>query len=697
MKKNLLVLIPALALLLGGCNKTPATSDSSETETSSEAVSVESVSINSTSVTLDIGQTYQLNAAVSPLTVSDLTIDWSSSDNDVATVNDSGRVTAVGAGTATVKAASHLDPTKYAECTVTVNAETVQLLMETPEIGKAFKLGTYQENLGTWIYADGTIDTGGPRLNTTENWSESIDVYFENSTTEGEYYLYHMVGDTKTYIGIVENDYHVNNLDNPYSWKWDDTYHTVYFTDASKGDMFLMSYNEFTTLSTSARSFANTSFVGRFYYRMDAVPATAVAVEPASVELYPTTSQQLTLKVTPVNGVYESVTWTSNNDKVTVSTTGLVTVAADADLNSTATITASVTVKGVDTPLTATATVTVKEKLNYGTLEAPLTVEEAITLIDKCGGTTPETMYITGIVSSNSAYGASYGNWSYINLTDSKYETEVAFQLYQPAAGEGTGFEETYAAANSLAGKKVVASGIGTYYAAKSLYETTGKGAAKLLSVEDGNVAPTAITLSVSELNLTTGTSSDPITVTYAPYGASRVAVTWTSSDEEVATVADGVVTAVKAGNATITASIEGLESQTVTVKVSDPIVDAKVATFNVTDYITANSITNGTQEKIIKVNDDVTLTASATDTNTGKFYSNGTAYEWRFYGSGNPSLIVSLSEGKTLYSVKIVYGTSNYADTTTEVSLTVDEENNTATFSSSTNFQIRSVEVTYK
>lgn len=694
MKKNLLVLIPALALLLGGCNKTdnPSTSSEGGSDVSSETVDVvESVSINPTSSTLDIGDTLQINAAVSPNTVSDRTIEWSSSNETVATVSSSGRVTAVAAGTAKIKAASHADPTKYAECEITVNAETVQILMTTPVVDTAYKLGTYQANLESWIYFDGTVDSG-PRLNTTDLWAESVDVYFENSTTEGEYYLYHMVDDTKTYIGIVEGDYHVSNLTTPYSWKWNAEEHTVYFTDAEKGDMMLMAYKEFTTLSTSTVSYASTSFVGRFYTRMEAVPATGVTVSPATVDIYPGMTQQLECVFAPVNGVGE-VKWSSNNEKVTVSETGLVTVSAEAEVNSTAVITATVTVKGSDTPLTATSTFTIKEKLNYGTLEAPLTVAEAVTLIDKCGGTTPQEMYITGIVSENSVYSTQYNNFSYINLTNADGSEKVAFQLFQIAAGEGTGFETTYAEANSLVGKKVVASGIGTYYATKDLYETTGKGVAKLLKVEEGNVTPTSMTLSADTLTLNKGDVSSKITATFAPYGATAT-VTWTSSDEAVATVSDGVVTAVSAGKATITASVDGLESKTVAVTVTS----ADGYTFSTADYATANSIKSGTQVKTItSENGDVTLTATG-GANTGKVYIGTDISEWRFYKSESGTLTVSVKEGLTLVSVTAVIGKANYAATTETVTLEISE--NTASLNAATlgsNFQVREITVLYE
>lgn len=67
-------------------------------------------------------------------------------------------------------------------------------------------------------------------------------------------------------------------------------------------------------------------------------------------------------------------------------------------------------------------------------------------------------------------------------------------------------------------------------------------------------VTVTDIALSETELNLTEAETATLI-ATIAPENATDKSVTWTSSDEAVATVsAEGVVTAVKAGNTTITA-----------------------------------------------------------------------------------------------------------------------------------------------
>lgn len=80
------------------------------------------------------------------------------------------------------------------------------------------------------------------------------------------------------------------------------------------------------------------------------------------------------------------------------------------------------------------------------------------------------------------------------------------------------------------------------------------------------------ITLNKTETSISVG-NSETLTATVAPENAANKALTWASSDEDVATVApDGTVTAVKAGAATITATAtDGSgKSATCTVTVTD-------------------------------------------------------------------------------------------------------------------------------
>lgn len=78
--------------------------------------------------------------------------------------------------------------------------------------------------------------------------------------------------------------------------------------------------------------------------------------------------------------------------------------------------------------------------------------------------------------------------------------------------------------------------------------------AIKGLTSPDTGIAVTGVTLDKTTLSVAVGVSSDALVATVAPATATNKAVTWASDNEKVATVADGVVTGVKAGTANITA-----------------------------------------------------------------------------------------------------------------------------------------------
>ncbi|NLI92998.1 MAG: cell wall-binding repeat-containing protein [Peptococcaceae bacterium] len=85
------------------------------------------------------------------------------------------------------------------------------------------------------------------------------------------------------------------------------------------------------------------------------------------------------------------------------------------------------------------------------------------------------------------------------------------------------------------------------------------------------NVAVTGVTLNQSTLTLTVGGATGTLTATVAPDNASNKNVTWSSSDTTIATVANGVVTPVAAGTATITVTTEdGSKTATCTVTINN-------------------------------------------------------------------------------------------------------------------------------
>jgi len=84
---------------------------------------VSSVTVSPANATLEINDTQQLTATVNVTpSTADNTVTWSTSDASVATVSQTGLVTAVAQGTATITATSNLDNSKTGTCAITVNA-----------------------------------------------------------------------------------------------------------------------------------------------------------------------------------------------------------------------------------------------------------------------------------------------------------------------------------------------------------------------------------------------------------------------------------------------------------------------------------------------------------------------------------------------------------------------------------------------
>ena len=86
------------------------------------SISVNSIDLDADEMTLTVGDVGQLIATVGPENATDKTVTWTSSNESVATVDATGKVTAVAEGTATIKAKAGSISTT---CVVTVKAATV--------------------------------------------------------------------------------------------------------------------------------------------------------------------------------------------------------------------------------------------------------------------------------------------------------------------------------------------------------------------------------------------------------------------------------------------------------------------------------------------------------------------------------------------------------------------------------------------
>lgn len=82
---------------------------------------VEQIALSKTEGVLTVGNSVTITATVTPDNATNTTINWTSSDEKVATVDSNGKVTAVAAGNATIKATSESDGDVSADYALTVN------------------------------------------------------------------------------------------------------------------------------------------------------------------------------------------------------------------------------------------------------------------------------------------------------------------------------------------------------------------------------------------------------------------------------------------------------------------------------------------------------------------------------------------------------------------------------------------------
>lgn len=137
-------------------------------------VPVSSVGLNKTSAELVVGKTLTLSETVLPDNATDKSVTWESDDETVATVDDDGKVTAVAEGTATITVKSVADPTKKAECTITVTDGSIDL-STTGEI----TFGSWSTSILGSSYGDRECALTGSDAN-TYYWNE-VQGYYNNS------------------------------------------------------------------------------------------------------------------------------------------------------------------------------------------------------------------------------------------------------------------------------------------------------------------------------------------------------------------------------------------------------------------------------------------------------------------------------------------------------------------------------------
>ena len=254
----------------------------------------------------------------------------------------------------------------------------------------------------------------------------------------------------------------------------------------------------------------------------EAVAVTGVALDTAAVTIIVEDTYTLTATVNPAEATDNFVTWKSSDEAVATVADGVITAVSVG--------TATITVTTVDGGFTATCEVTVAPRPVTGVtldkVEATLEVKETVTLVATVAPANATNKDVT---------------WTSDND-----------------------------AVATVADGVVTAVSVGT--------------ATIVVTTVDGNFADTCVVtvnpISVKSVALDKATltldiaQTATLVATVNPADAANPAITWTSDNEAVATVADGVVTAVAEGTATITVTtVEGNFTATCVVTVVEPIV----------------------------------------------------------------------------------------------------------------------------
>ena len=583
-------------------------------------VAVESVSLDKTSATIALGDApLTLTATVQPDNADDKNIIWTSSDETVATVAN-GVVTALNAGTATITATSHADDTKKASCEVTVTQAAAPSFYSEIAAGDFYIMnaatGKFLGGANSWGTQASLIEHGIPFTSATV----SEGVYTLDSHTynnDKDHFLSGTYVDgaaTNLYItSLGSGKYSISTADGSafISAKGGTTVvdNTAANANSSLAQWYFISKNDRDKMLAAAK---DENPVDATYYIKEANISRNLAANGQNNHAWSNLSTggdqdnsnfvaqvwnasvnvEQTIKDIP-NGTYTLTMqgFTSGTDvKLYANETEVVVRTNDSGANKCSAAAALFAAKSYPNTLTVTVTdrtlkiglkgdCTSEKWLCYDNFELYLTSYTPVTAIN---ATIDNAEFEKGktatITAATDPATASFNALSY----SSSDETVATVD----ANGVVTGVAEGNATITVKAEMENVT---------KTFDVTIVKPA----------VVPTEITLNETEIALNTTTTTFTLTAVVGPEGANQ-AVTFASSDETVATVnAEGVVTAVLPGTATITvtsaAKAEITAEATVTVTFPETEVPALTYTNDgatrTVSQLGANLIKNGAFE----------------------------------------------------------------------------------------------------
>ena len=479
------------------------------TITVSAPVAVTSVSLNKASTTIAAGATETLVATVEPSNASNKTISWTSSDNDVATVDSNGVVTGVGAGTATITATSAADNTKYDTCDVTVTAPTSATITYSDVLGKGAQGGgtsfTHTKSLCTLDVSSGYGNTSYFHVykNATMTISSTL-TFVKVELTDA--------GDSNPLSGFASITGYSNGV-------WEGESKSITFTASNK-------QVHMTQIKVTYKSSAPS---------VEISTSPAFLVEGGSAGTLTATitndnSYTITWSASPNTGVTFSPLTSSSGGNVSISfdgtTTGSTPIVVTATLN--------------DTESTQSEGVNIYSFVHAGTSSDPFSSTEADIYCNpsyagQSGGDWYVEGYVVGEVANNKGY--------YIDEDPTATTSPYKFEVFN-----NDGIVNTTGKTITVGTSKIIAHGAMYYYGSGSQSEITGS---IITSVDNGNIPSIGIDGGDRIVDI-----NDTVTLTVTKQYDEGATVSWQSSNTNVATVSGGALTLITTGSTNITASM---------------------------------------------------------------------------------------------------------------------------------------------
>ncbi|MDR0541908.1 MAG: Ig-like domain-containing protein [Dysgonamonadaceae bacterium] len=184
MKSKFLLSLPVIALL----------SVFTACEEKGNNVDIQGISLSKTSVTLKPEQTETIVATLFPDNATNKNLTWSSSDGNVATVDNEGLITAVGVGSATISVVAASDLSIKATCSVTVSWESLNNVSGNVS-------GTWNKN--TTVNVSGHITVPEGQTLTIE---EGVQVIFDDNGVGADHTGIEFMVDGKLYCKGTANN-----------------------------------------------------------------------------------------------------------------------------------------------------------------------------------------------------------------------------------------------------------------------------------------------------------------------------------------------------------------------------------------------------------------------------------------------------------------------------------------------------------